>query len=114
MAIQAGKLRHRVAFQRVALAQNDYGEPVETWATVPCYGRVPVEVLTRGGNEKLFSARNQATATHLIRTRYMRGLNPTPKDRIKWGDRVLNIEHVDDVNSERVEHNFYCTEVTDG
>lgn len=114
MTIQAGKLRHRVSFQRATMTYGDYNEPIETWVNVSGYGRVPVEVITRGGNERLFAARNQATATHLVRTRYLKNLEPTPKDRIKWGDRVLNIEHVDDVNSQRLEHNFYCVEVTDG
>lgn len=42
MALQAGKLRHRVTIETPTEAQDAYGEPVKTWRAIPdgeCWAR---------------------------------------------------------------------------
>lgn len=90
--MQAGTLRHRVAIQALTHTQNEYGEPVETWAAV---GTVWAEVRAAAGAERFVSGadQEQATITHMVTMRWFDGLSPV-NHRLVWRERTLDVESV--------------------
>ncbi len=88
--IDAGKLRHRITFQRFDGESDDYGDPLEaddshwtdvatTWAAID-----PVS-----GRELYAAEQSQSEVTHKVRLRYRPGL--TTAMRISRGKRRFKI-----------------------
>lgn len=107
--MQIGPLRQRVTIQDFTVAQNAYGEPVETWANVTT---VWAEVLPARGQERFVAAGDQqlATLTHVVRMRYYDGLSPVDH-RLVWGSITLDVESVQDPDGRRREMRVLCREV---
>jgi SPP1 family predicted phage head-tail adaptor len=106
MAIRAGELRHRVTIEKDTLSaptgtgQRDkiYSEFAKVWA----------DVKSLSGRE-LEQARNiTATVTHTLHIRYLKDILLTY--RVKWGDRILQINAAIDPENRRRELFLYCTE----
>jgi SPP1 family predicted phage head-tail adaptor len=85
--IAAGSLDRRISIQRMTLAENDFGEMVETW--VPLQADLPANVEPVQAWERLQASEIAAGVTTRFTVRW--GLDLTPKDRIVYDGRVWDI-----------------------
>ena len=103
--MRAGDLRHKIIIQQVTETKDAYGAVAETWTTF-VNAWASIEPL-RG--QEFFAARQvNADVTHRVRTRYRAGV--TPKMRIAFGDRVLEIEVVLNLGERNRELELLCSE----
>jgi SPP1 family predicted phage head-tail adaptor len=103
--MQAGNLRHRVELQRVAVALDSHGDSVETWSTL---ATVWASIEPLSGRE--FLQASSTTSDVTVRIKIRGGVALTPKDRVKYGDRLFDIRHVIDWGGRGVETQLMCTE----
>lgn len=90
MTMRAGKLRHRVTLQRRVVTRHpNSAEMYEEWQNLDS---VWAEVVPLSGREFTQSMQPQADITHTVVIRYYDGL--TPRDRVRFGSRVLEIDSV--------------------
>lgn len=87
----SGRLRHRVTIQRRASGQDEAGQPVDTWTD---YKTVWAEIKPMQGEEYYTQTAERAEITHELRMRG--GITVRPRDRIRFGGRTFDIEHVAD------------------
>jgi SPP1 family predicted phage head-tail adaptor len=85
--MRAGQLRHRVTIQEVSEISSPIGGVVEIWGDV-----ADVWVSIEPGRSREFMAARQINAeiTHEIRMRYLPDIKP--KMRLKFGERIFNID----------------------
>ncbi len=105
--MRAGELRHRIAIQTNVPAQDSFGQPVESWATV---ATVCAAVDMLSGRE-LFAAQqaqSEATVRFTIRYRVV-----TAQQRVSWDGRLFAVESVihDPTNNRMTQ--VYCKETQD-
>lgn len=104
--MKAGDLRHRITIQRLVLAPDEYGQPVEYWQDVAtCWAAV--EPLR--GRELFVAQQAQSEVTTRVRLRYRAGI--TPDMRVLFGARVLEILYVIDPEERHRELQLLCREV---
>lgn len=89
--MRAGRLKRKVTIERYTTARGDYGEEVETWATLLAVW-ASIEPMT--GTEAIQGGAVDAKVTHMIT---MRHTDITPADRITWSSRTFNITRVLDI-----------------
>lgn len=107
--MEAGKLRHRVVIQYATVAQDAYGEPVKTWATLATvWGAVEPLI----GREYLAAQQLQSAIPVRVRIRYRNDV--TPLMRVSWDGNLYDIESVQEVRTERRELILMCKENQDG
>lgn len=104
--MRAGTLRHRVTIEQPVVAQDEHGQPIETWATFR--KRVPAQVEGVSGSEGARGEQVLPTVTDLVRLRYLDGV--TPRMRVVHDTRVLNIEQAIDPSGHRRELHLQCKE----
>ena len=99
--MQAGELKRRIALERVTETQNSFGEITETWTVLAnCWAQwVPLK-----GEEKFTARQFAPELSGEFRLRYR---DANPKDRIRMGSRVFEIESVIDVDDRQRE--LRCT-----
>lgn len=85
---------------------NAANERVDSWATFEAGVRCSIKELS--GRELEFAARKVANVTHEVSMRYRAGV--TPRMRIYWGTRTLNIEAVIDPEGLQRELKLLCVE----
>lgn len=105
--MEAGKLRHYVQLQRVTVKADARGDQVKEWETL---ANAWAEVLELSGREYVQAAQVMADLTAQIRLRARPDLRLTPKDRVKFGERIFDIRHVIDWGGRGVEWRLLCTE----
>lgn len=105
--MRAGRLRHKATIQTSTEAQNSFGEPIRTWTT---FATVWMEIAPMTGRE--LTAQKAALSETTIRVviRYLSGV--TPKMRVVYGTRTLEIESVADRDERHAEMELMCHEVT--
>lgn len=91
--MRIGKLRHKCTIESYSASLNTFGEEAKTWATF-CTAWCDIKPLN--GNEKYVGAEKYATATHQVIMRFYAGI--APKMRLKYGERVFDIQAVLNVN----------------
>lgn len=102
-----GALRHVVTIQENdPTAVNAANERVDSWGTFEAGVRASVKELS--GRELEFALRRVANVTHEIVMRYRAGV--TPKMRVVWDSRTLNIEAVTDGEGLKRELRLLCVE----
>ncbi len=86
--MQSGRLRERVAIQAASVTQNSSGELIESWATETT---VWAQVLPGSISERFSNAAGQRASeiTHTVRMRFRSDI--TPKKRLLWETRILEI-----------------------
>lgn len=86
--MQSGRLRERVAIQSATVTQNSSGEEIPVWATD---ATVWASVLPGAVSERFSASAGQRASeiTHTVRIRYRDDI--TPKKRLRWGTRILEI-----------------------
>jgi SPP1 family predicted phage head-tail adaptor len=105
--IQAGELNQRVTVQAGTSVQDDAGQPIVTWATFA--GPLPAKVESVAGGETIRGRQVVATATTLFTVRWLTGV--TPKMRLSYEGRTLNILRAGDPYGDRRELRIEAAEV---
>lgn len=103
--MRAGDLRHSITIERAAEAQDSFGATVRTWSTV---ATVWAAIEPAGGGEQVRGDQVEAEVTHRVRIRG--GIAVLPKDRVKFGARVLQIKSVQNVAERNIALVLDCAE----
>lgn len=106
--MQAGKLRTRVIIQQQVTATNGYMEQIVTWSTL---ATVWADVRAVTGAERTIGTAQQVQSalTDQVEIRYRSDV--TPKQRLKIGARILDIETVGDPDGRKRRLILACREV---
>lgn len=112
MTIDPGKLRHRVTIQQRRHVQDGLGGTGrdELWDDV---GTFWAAVMPLRGREYLDGLRVEAELTHKVMIRYQPGISILQDMRAVFGDRVLNIESVANVDERNEWLELRCREVVE-
>lgn len=105
--MRAGKLRHTVAIQERTASYDSFGQEANNWQTVKT---VHAEIRGLSGSEAEKAHALHPTATHRVRMRKLSGQAVTPQHRLKFGARILNIDHVEDIGERGIELVLLCGE----
>jgi SPP1 family predicted phage head-tail adaptor len=103
--VKAGTLNHRVVIEQPVDSQDASGKVTRTWAKV-CEVWANVRPVT--GSEAFRAQAVSATYSSVVEIRYRSGI--TPKMRVVYGERTLNIESVENVEEANRQLNLKCTE----
>lgn len=103
--MQAGKLRNKVLIQRRQQAQDDFGQPSTSWATV---AETFADIEPLNGRELILARSAQSEITHNVVIRYRPGI--TTAMRINYNGRFFNIRAVMDQNERHKILTLQCTE----
>ena len=98
MTVRAGPLRHFVTIERLATAKDERGQEIEYWAEVT---GVWADIRQAGGREAARGMQIVAEATWVAETRCVPGLDIRHEDRIRYGNHLLEVLTVRDVNERR-------------
>jgi len=103
-----GKLRHRVTIQQFAEVLDGYGTPTGSsdWQDV---ATVWASVEPLSGREYLLAENVNTEAKIRVKMRYRKGV--TTGMRIKYGERMLDIQSVADIEERHREMELMCIEV---
>ena len=104
--MKVGKLRHRVTIQRLEEVDDGYGGVEEKWQNV---ATVWASVEPLRGNERYTAQQVQAELTHKVTIRYRAGIKP--QMRLVYGNRILEIEAVIDVEERHKWIELLCSEI---
>jgi SPP1 family predicted phage head-tail adaptor len=103
--VRIGRLRHRIAIERVTETRDTDGSVIETWST---YATVQASIDPLSGREYFAAQSVQADLTHRIVMRYLSGI--VPKMRVKYGSRIFDILSVINVSERNGELQLMCRE----
>jgi SPP1 family predicted phage head-tail adaptor len=106
--VKIGKLRHRIAIERVAETQDSDGSVLESWSA---YATAQASIEPISGREYFAAQTTQADVTHRISLRYLAGI--TPKMRVKFEFRIFDILSVININERNRELQLMCRESID-
>lgn len=102
----AGRLHHRVTIQEHVTGQDEFGQPIDTWADV---ATVWAAVEPLRGREYFAAQQVNAEVTARIRTRYRKGVRPSM--RVLYDGRLYDILSVIDPEERHQELQLMCREV---
>jgi SPP1 family predicted phage head-tail adaptor len=105
---RAGALRNRAdleALTATSTAAGSRGQPQEDWTLVD---PVRIGIFTLQGREAELVHEIVPTATHLVVSRYHQGVKP--EARFRLGNRVLNVQSVDDAENRHRWMDSVCIE----
>jgi SPP1 family predicted phage head-tail adaptor len=103
--MRAGSLRHRVAIQ-TPVETNDHGSITLSWSTAATRW---AEIRALSGRELAVARQQQSQVTHEVELRSP-GVTVTPKNRILYGSRVLQIESIRDPSERGINVIASCVE----
>jgi SPP1 family predicted phage head-tail adaptor len=103
--MKIGKLRHRIAIEKVAETQDSDGSVIETWST---FANAQASIEPISGREYFAAQTTQADVTHRISLRFIAGV--IPKMRVKYGSRIFGILSAINVNERNRELQLMCRE----
>lgn len=96
----AGKLRHRITFQRVTLTSDGQGGQEETWADyTTIWADVETQENVTQSKEATVANEKVTTIAYKVKVRYRTDL--VPSMRIKWGNRLMYIRNVLDLDNRK-------------
>lgn len=104
--MNTGKKRHPVMLQRATTSRDTFGQTIETWSDV---GKVWAAIEPATGREVLTSREVIADVTHKLTTRYRPDV--TPQMRVKFGERVFDIQAAFDPDDRGKELLLLCREM---
>jgi SPP1 family predicted phage head-tail adaptor len=108
--IRAGKLRHVITYQSKTQSLDEYGGPVETWAT---FATVRAAVSPLIGKDMIASMASQSTAEARVNHRFVTGI--TSAMRILWdGVAYEVVGEPANVHGLSREHEVYIRKVGGG
>lgn len=100
-----GKLNRRIILQSKVVTPDTYGGEVISWKSE---GTVWAEIKPISGREYFMGKIGQDETTHRIRIRFFHGL--LPFWRVKYKDRIFNIQSVLDLMEDDREMDLMCIE----
>ena len=100
-------LRDRITLQHVTKTQDDFGEPVETWATL---ATVWSRVLPGSANESQVNGTTKTASEYTVELWYRSDL--TVQDRVKFGSLYLSIDGLANVDGLNRKILLTCTETS--
>lgn len=103
--MRAGRMRHLVWVERPTTTQTASGEPVLTWER---WKQLRCQIEPLQGRERFEAQQVRPEVTHQVRMRYVHGLSP--RDRLRYDGRTLNISELTNVNERNREHLLLCAE----
>ena len=103
LSLPAGRLRHRIEIQNYEMAQDELGQPINTWAH---WADVWASIEPLQGREFLAAMALQSQTTVRIRMRYRPDV--TSQMRVLWGGRFYEIESVIEPQSRRHALQLMC------
>lgn len=98
--------RHYVAVQRLSSSKDEVGQIVEAWADVSYQW---VNIMPLSSREYFNASGERATLTHKIFMWY--GPDISTADRLKYGERVFDIDGIVNIREENKELELVCREV---
>ena len=104
--MQFSALKHRVTVQQNQPTINAFGEETEQWVTI---ATVWASVEPLKGREFFAAQKENAETTVRITIRYRMGI--TADMRIKFGNKVFEINAVIDVEERHIELQIMCMEL---
>lgn len=104
--MDVGTLRHRITIQSATTAEDEFGQPIESWATF-AEAWASVEQLT--GREYFQAQQTQAETMFRVRIRYLSGVEQTM--RVIHGAMTLEILAVLNTYCHSREMQLMCREV---
>lgn len=96
--MQIGKLRYKITIENVIETINDLGEVIERWNE---FAKVWAEISPLRGREYWASKQTTSEITGKIRIRYL--VDITSKMRVKFGERIFDIEAVLNTDERKIE-----------
>lgn len=108
----AGQLRHKVTVQQFAIGSpqaDQYGTPQGEWSS---YAHVWAEITPLTGREYWDAQQVNPEISLRVRIRYLQGI--TPKMRILFGTRVIEIEAIVNEDQRGRYMRLLCSEVVGG
>lgn len=105
--MRIGKLSERITIEDFTIAQNDYGEELQTWES---YASLWAEVRQPSANERFQgrSDRESATVQYQIKIRFRDDIAHTM--RVVWRNKILDIVSITDPDGSRTETILGCNE----
>ena len=104
--MQAGRLRHRIELQQAVESRDNTGGVTRVWSTIVTrWG----DIIPLRGQEKFDAAQTESKTTVKIRIRYHSTIDTTW--RIKWGDRIYNINGIVNAGERNYMLEMDCIEV---
>lgn len=97
--------RHKIEIEHKTMIKGDYGQPIEAWAT---FATVRAEVDPLSGREYWASRQVQAELSYRVSFRHIKGIEPTM--RMKWGERILEIQAALNPMGQNYEIQLICKE----
>ncbi len=107
--MKLGAKRHRVTVQRSTIANDTYGEGIETWVELYVTW---AEILSLSGEERVRGHQVEGSMTHRMFIRKHPDYDVTNKDRVVYGSRTYDIVSVDDVELRGEQYDMMVREVT--
>ncbi|MBO8158832.1 phage head closure protein [Thermosyntropha sp.] len=105
--MRIGDLRHRITIQEFVEQVDEYGTPIGAgWQDV-CTVWAAVEPIQ--GREYILLQNTQSEVTIRIRIRFQPGIKPAM--RVKYGNRIFDIQSVIDPEERHIELQLMCKEV---
>ena len=108
--IQSGIYRQRVILQDLVETLDSYGQPVQSWVDVASFW---AEVRSLRGAEILNIKQTWATASHIVKHRYLGpSIIPGPKQRLTLlkDGTILNILNVNNIEERDRGYEVTCEE----
>ena len=93
--MSAGSRRSFINIEEPATTTSDIGEPVITWTN---FASAWVSIQPRAGKETNKEPQIKAEVTHIIKTRFISGLNT--KMRINFNGRTMGIDSIINVREQ--------------
>ena len=110
--MNAGRMIHRITFEERVNVQEDSGAWYVVWRSPTVAGvrlfRIPAEVLTGPGRERLMGGGVNAQTTARINLRWFPGLRP--EWRILWDGKKYNITSIETDVTGRMEYRLTCVD----
>ncbi len=103
----SGILKHKVTVETLTITRNTDGTNTLTWTADAVAWRVAIWQLR--AEERVQAQQLGAEATLGVKGRYYAGL--TSKHRLIFGEQILNIVSVDDIEMANVNHELRCRKV---
>ncbi len=101
MAIDAGRMRHRITFQRRVPKTDDWEDCKTIWAAI-----VPVSA------REVINQVREVLVTHKILCRYTAGIDQTMQ--ITWKDRTFRIVSIINYDERNADMTIVVEELTNG
>ncbi|WP_193063466.1 phage head closure protein [Oceanobacillus oncorhynchi] len=106
--IRIGKLDKRIEIGDVEEIRQPNGRYIEEF--VP-YHKCWARVHPLSGNEKFAAQQIQSELTHRVEIRYYPGI--VPQQKVKYNNRIFDIESVIDIDEQHREMHLNCLEVVE-